>query len=97
MNKRNTCAGCGRADCICELLEQVRGSEKRETEAIIEARQYRDLWEAAASCIQHNGANIKPRGPDERRMLARASIATCGHFWSGETDGWLVDIGSEKS
>jgi len=52
---------------------------------------YRDLWEAAASCLQHNRGTITPRGEDERRMLDAAERCMCGSFWSGQTDGWLPE------
>jgi hypothetical protein len=71
------------------LKARVAGAERRESAAVAEAYQYRELWEAAASCLQHNRAQITPRGADERRMLDAAHACMCGHFWSGHTDGWL--------
>ena len=88
-----TCPGCSRVECQCELLEQVRGCHKREAEAVAEAYRYRELWEAAAACLQHNRKRIKPRGEDERLMLEAADRCLCGHFWSGKTSGWMDDDG----
>lgn len=62
-----------------------------EANAVTEAYRWRELWEAAASCLQHNRGKIRPRGEDERRILAIAEKCQCGHFWSGETNGWLPE------
>ena len=76
----------------CEVLRaRVDCAERSETRAIAEAYHYRELWEAAASCLQHNRAKLRPRGPDEARMLDAAMQSLCGHFWSGKSDGWLID------
>jgi hypothetical protein len=63
--------------------------ERETLEFLSEAARYRELWEAASSCLQHNMTKIKPRGQDEKRMLEEAAKSTCGLFWSGKTDGWL--------
>lgn len=73
------------------MVERVRGSRSRETEAIAEAFKYRQLWDAAASCLQHNMKKISPRGEDEKRMLSMAKNSLCGSFWSGKTNGWFED------
>jgi hypothetical protein len=64
----------------------MQGAERREREAISEAYRYRRLWECAASAITHSG--YKPRGADERRMVA-AAAEVGGLLSSGNTDGWL--------
>ena len=68
---------------------QMESLDHKNTELLRDALYYRELWEAAASCLQHNMTKIKPRGEDEKRMLDEATNSTCGHFWSGKTDGWL--------
>lgn len=79
---------------MCERCDvwraRAEGAEEREASAIAEAYRLRLLWEAAASCLQHHRAAIRPRGADERRMLAASDSSTCGPFWSGRTDGWLA-------
>lgn len=75
--------------CQCVLLERTAGAERDAARAISEANSYRELWECAASCISHNAAKIKPRGGDEARMVELAKKDMHGHFWSGETDGWI--------
>jgi len=81
----------GKRDPIV-LEERVRTAEERSAEAIAETYKWKELWNAAASCLQHNKAKIKPRGQDERRMLEAADKCTCGHYWSGKTNGWLPEI-----
>jgi len=78
-------------DCPnCQVLAtRAALAERYAAEAIAAAYRYRELWEAAASCLQANRAKIRPRGPDDSRMLAHAAQDRCGHFWSGRTDGWL--------
>lgn len=71
--------------------DQVKRAKKRELEAISEAQKYRELWNAAASCLAHNKDKIRPRGEDERVIIQIASKSDHGHFWSGETKGWLED------
>ena len=78
------CANCD------VLVARTSVAERREAEAIADAYKYRELWEAAASCLQHNRAKIRPRGKDKERMISRAMQDMCGHFWSGSTDGWLA-------
>lgn len=74
-----------------EVLEsQCKSHAHREREALGAAAQYRDLWEAAASCLLHNQDKLRrPRGPDEKRLLSLIHLANLGRFWSGETKGLL--------
>jgi hypothetical protein len=87
------CPDCHHYPCACPLIEQARKSLKREADAIQEALLYRELWEAAASCLLYNRGKIKPRGEDERRLLDVAEKSMCGHYWSGATDGWMPEAG----
>lgn len=78
------CKNCGLRE------EQVRLAQSRECEAIAEAARYRTLWEAGASCLAANAVKIKPRGPDEAKLLEIAKRANHGVFWSGKTKGWIA-------
>lgn len=78
------CKNCGLRE------EQVRLAQSRESEAISEAARYRTLWEASASCLAANAVKIKPRGPDEAKLLEIAKQANHGVFWSGKTKGWIA-------
>lgn len=85
------CESCNHEPCACPSISRAEAAQARETEAILEAYKWRELWEAAASCIQHNRKLIKPRGEDERRIIEAAEKCGCGHYWSGRTDGWLPE------
>lgn len=74
-----------------ELLERAKGAEAREAQAIDVAYGVRRLWQAAAACLSHHQHKIKPRGPDERRMLEAAAAIDHGPFWAGTTDGWIAE------
>lgn len=78
------CENCGLRE------EQVRLAKARESEAIAEAASYRMLWEASASCLAENESKIKPRGPDEAKLMEIAKQANHGLFWSGKTKGWIA-------
>lgn len=69
--------------------EQARLAQARASEAIAEAAHYRNLWQAASSCIAINASKIKPRGEDEQKLIEIAKKADHGVFWSGQTKGWL--------
>lgn len=91
-NSGTACEVCRQHECpYPELCEQVRGSRRRERDAIAEAYLYRLHWQAAASCIAFNAGRLRPRGADERRVIETAKTANLGPFWSGKTDGWLAD------
>lgn len=84
---------CPNPKCFCVLSERLRAAERESREVSAERREARDLFEAAASVIAHNRTRIaKPRGADERRLLAyidAGGAPMLGSFWSGRTDGWL--------
>jgi hypothetical protein len=84
---------CPNQHCACVLRARMEGAEHRARDAQSEAAMLRELWTAAASCLAYNRTQIaKPRGADERRLLAyveRGGMPLFGHFWSGKTDGWL--------
>jgi hypothetical protein len=88
---KEPCSYCGGTPCFCVWIARAQGAEEREASAIAEAYKFRELWEAAASCLQHNRKKIRPRGEDERRVLDIADKQMCGHFWSGKTNGWLPE------
>ena len=68
---------------------KVEHEKRRATDAIFEASRYGLLWNSAAACLQHNRSKLaKPRGGDERRMLAHIDTAH-GPISNGSTDGWL--------
>lgn len=69
------------------LIARMQAAERREVEALDEAYRYRRLWEFAAAALVR--VNYKPKGPDERRMMACAHSMPGGLNLSGKTDGWL--------
>ncbi len=85
------CDDCNRPleHCACVLKERVALADAGRDEAINEAYRYRRLWQAAAACLARH--QPKPRGEDERRMLASAYAEDHGPFWAGTTDGWIGD------
>lgn len=60
----------------------------RADEANKEAHRLRLLWNSAAACLANLTKPPKPRGGDERRMLAHVHTAH-GPISAGTTDGWL--------
>jgi hypothetical protein len=84
---------CPNRNCACVLRARMEGAERRAREAQREAARLRELWQAAASCLSYNRARLtRPRGEDERRLLAYIEAQGStehGHYWSGKTDGWL--------
>jgi len=88
------CDNCNRPTkyCVCIYRSRMETLDARVAEAIDEAYRLRRLWQAAASCLLENHRLIKPRGPDESRMMQHAERADLGVMWSGTTDGWINDI-----
>ena len=76
-----------------EIVAQVETLNRNAIELMRDATKYRELWQSAASCLAANNKKIKPRGLDESRMLRWAAISDHGHFWSGQTDGWMPEPG----
>ena len=89
MSESDRCSDCGYSPCACEIIEARDGMERVVNEHVGTAERYRRQWQAAAAYIRYNGARMKPRGPDERRMLALARETDLGPLWSGKTDGWI--------
>ena len=76
-----------------EIVARVDALNRNAKEWMNDRTMYRELWEAAASCLVANNKKIKARGPDESRMLDWALGSMHGHFWSGQTNGWIPTKG----
>lgn len=89
--RNEKCDDCNRPleYCACVLKERVALADARRDEAIAEAYRARRLWQAAAACLAHH--QPKPRGEDEKRLLALAYTEDHGPFWAGTTDGWIEE------
>jgi hypothetical protein len=76
-------------DNLAVVRVQAENDDRMARKAIQEAYQFRLLWDSAAACLRRNRSKLaKPRGGDERRMLAHIDHSM-GETSSGATDGWL--------
>jgi hypothetical protein len=78
---------------------KVESERRHATEAIAEACRYRRLWEVAAHCLDHNRRRLaKPRGDDERRMLAQVVEGLHSPAGGSSSDwlDWLPDPSTSK-